>query len=254
MAITVYTEQRIFDITMAFFRAVPAFQDKDLSDTGHLGLIARTFAQDTTLIQKSIEDLDKDAVPAYQRDADGELRSRTSTLGLDDWAFVFGLPSDTPGIFGRRGARVSSGGAGIPAANAGGILIPALSLLTDGTGRVTLQTTADVTTDGPPNTLAVSLTSITKGVAANLPVGTVVTFASPPPGVTAQFALTAALSGGRDRESDIELLDRLLRRQPKSPDPGPGPGPAGLPNWPALALLGCALFLWLRARKKAPDA
>lgn len=209
MATTVYTEQQIFDSAIGYFRL--AFPSADLSDRGYFGLLARAFARFFSLTQQQILQVNYDAIPAYQQDADGNVRSRTSSEALDFWAFVFGLSSGVAGVYGRRGATISTGGSGTPSGVAA-TLIPAGSTLTDATGQIFVQTTASVTLDGPPNTQTVPVVSTTTGTAANLPVGTVLSWQPAIANVDPTMTLTAALVGAEDRESDVDLLARILRR------------------------------------------
>ncbi len=209
MAITVYTEQQIYDAAMGYFRL--SFPTSDLSDRGFLGLWARALARFLSLAQQEILQVDYDAIPAYQQDADGNVRSRTSSTALDQWAFVFGLSSGVPGVYGRRGATISTGGSGTPTGVAA-TLIPAGSTLADPTGQIFAETTAAVTLNGPPNTNSVPLVSTTTGAAANLPAGTVLSWQPSIGGVDPTMTLTAALVDAEDRETDVALLARLLRR------------------------------------------
>lgn len=217
MAVTLYSESALFDAAMGYFRL--SFPRQDLSDRSFFGLLARVFARFVVLVQQEIQQVDNDAIPAYQQDADGNLRSRTSSEALDAWAFVFGLPSTVPGIYGRRGATISTGGIGTPSGTAG-TLVPAGTQGTDSATQIVVQTTAAGTLNGPPNTLPISLVSVTTGAQANLPVGSVISWLSPPAGLDPTMALTLALVGATDRESDTDLLARLLRRLQNPPRGG----------------------------------
>lgn len=218
MPITTQTEEQIRLARLADFRT--EFPTKDLTDKGFLGLIAHLFAQSAVLSQDQIREADNDGCPAYQQDADGTLRSKTSTEGLDRWAFVFGLLSDVAGVYGRRGASISTGGVATPSTTAPAVLIAANSQAVDSTGQIVVKTAAAVTTNGPPNTNTISLVSVTTGTAANLSSGTTLTWSSPGVGLDPTFTLTTGLSGGLDRESDIELLVRLLFRLQNPPRGG----------------------------------
>ena len=216
MSITIFTEDQIKDIALGYFRNV--FPSQDLSDAGFLGLEARALAQLLLLLQADIQRVDDDAIPAYQLDADGTIRTRASSQALDDWAFVFGLPSDTVGIYGRKGAVASTGGVGDPT-GVTATIFPAGSLLSDSTGQVQVQLNAafqvGVSTPGSS-----SYTAVTKGAISNLPAGSVLTFLSPPAGGNPTVTLTVALSGGADLETDAELLVRLLFRLQNPPKGG----------------------------------
>lgn len=218
MAVTLFTEDALFDAALGYFRV--AFPGVDLSDRSFFGLLARAFAQCMVLAQYQILEVDQDSVPAYQQDADGSIRSRCSAQALDAWAFVFGLPSGTPGVFGRRGATVSTGGVGTPTVTAAAVLVPAGTQATDPTGQIVVQTTAAVTLNGPPNTLPVQFVSVTQGAAANLPAGTRLTWTAPPVGLSSTVVLSSPLRGAEDAETDSELVARLLRRIQQPPRGG----------------------------------
>lgn len=217
MAIRLYTEDEIFSLALGYFSVL--FPGADLSDRGYFGLLARAFAQVVVLAQYGIELAADDSVPAYQQDADGNVRSRCSSEALDAWAFVFGLPSGTPGVYGRRAATVSTGGVGTPSGTAG-VVVPLGSQATDPTGQIVVQTLAAVTLNGPPNTLPVQFVSITRGAQANLPAGTVLTWVTPPVGLSTTVTLSAPLVGAEDVETDSQLVSRILRRIQQPPRGG----------------------------------
>ena len=210
MAITVYTEEEWFNYAIAAFGALPQFAGADLSEYGFLGLEARAIAQLGALISLGIKDADDDGVPAYDQDADGNIRSRCSRAALEAWAFTFGLPNGSGG-FGSRGPTISTGGSGVPSGTAA-TFVPSGSTAVDSTGQITVQTTADVTLTVAPNSASVPFVSVTTGAAANLPIGTVLTWVAPPPGLSATVTLATALVGAEDTESDTQLVARLLRR------------------------------------------
>ena len=218
MAVTVYTEDELFNRALNYFRL--AFSSQDLSEYSFFGLLARAFARFFVLAQEEIYQADADSVPAYQTDADGIPKSRCSTEALDAWLFVFGLPSGVPGIYGRRPATVSSGGLAIPGVSLPAVLLAANSTATDPTGQILVKTVSAVTLNGPPNLIPVQFVSVTTGVAANLPVGTVLTWQSPPAGLNSTCTLTSALGGAKNRESDPDALLRLLARIQSPPRGG----------------------------------
>lgn len=217
MAVTLYTEDQVYQAALGYFTAL--FPGADLTDRGYFGLLARAFAQVVVLAQYGIEQADNDGTPAYQQAADGTVRSKCSSAALDGWAFVFGLPSGTPGIYGRGIATVSTGGAGVPLGTAG-TLVPAGTTAVDSTGQVTVKTTAAVTLNGPPNTLSVPFVSVTTGIASRLPAGSVLRWESPPAGLNATVTLTSALTGAVDVESDSDLVARIIRRIQNPPRGG----------------------------------
>lgn len=217
MSVVLYSEDEIFGFAMGYFTT--AFPSMDLTDRGYFGLLARAVAQVLVLGQYGIEQADRDGTPAYQQAADGTVRSKCSTEALDGWAFVFGLPSGTPGVYGRGIATISTGGRAIPTGTAG-TLVLAGTLGVDSTGLITVKTTADVTLNGPPNTNLVPIVSVTTGAAANLPVGATITWLTPPVGLDATVKLTSALTGGADSESDSNLVARIIRRIQNPPRGG----------------------------------
>ena len=221
MPVQLYTEDALFGAAMGYFRALFAGAPTpiDLSDRSFLGLLSRSFARVMVLAQLQILQAGNDSVPAYQQDADGNIRSRCSSEALDAWAFVFGLPSGKPGVYGRRGATIATGGAGLPIGVAGTV-IPVGSQATDATGQIIVQTTALVTLAGSPNSVPVRFVTKTTGAQANLPVATQLTWTAPAAGLTSSITLSAGLSGAEDLESDTELVSRLLQRLQQPPRGG----------------------------------
>lgn len=208
MAITIYSEDQILLGILNNFRL--QFPDKDLSDRSYLGLVARAIAQSLSMVQAAVQRVDWDSPPAYQQDADGTIRTKTSSEALDQWAFVFGIPSDVPGIYGRRGPVAAAGGVGDPTGVANTVF-PALSVATDSTGQVLVQLNAAFTVGVSPANSS-SYTCLTKGIAGNLPAGSVLTWQSPPAGGNSTVTLSVGLGGGKDKETDADLLRRLLYR------------------------------------------
>lgn len=218
MSITLPSETTVLQYYIQLFQAQNSTWD--LSDKSFFGLLARAMAQGTMLLMDAVADADADSVPAYKQDSDGTLLSRCSTAALDAWAITYGLPSGTAGVYGRKGAQGSSGGVGLPTCSIGATPIAAGATLVDSTGQVTVATTAAIVSDGPPNTLTVSLESVTTGTAANLPVGSVLTWTAPGAGMSSTMTLTTALTGGSDRETDGDLLARILFRLQNPPRGG----------------------------------
>ena len=157
--ITLFTEDGLFQRALGHFRVAFAnFPNPvDLSDVGFLGLCSRALSRLNTLVQSQLLQAVNDAIPSYQTDATGAKSSKTSSAGLELWAFVLGLPSGVAGQFGRKAAGPSSGGSAVPGATLPAVLIPAGSTAKDSTGAVTIKTRANVTTDGPPSPQTVFL-------------------------------------------------------------------------------------------------
>lgn len=218
MAITLPTEDELFSEILKLYQV--QFPTQDLTDKGFLGLNARAIAQAMMLFEYAVLQADNDSVPAYKQDADGTLLSNCSSAALDYWAITYGLPSGTPGIYGRKGATGSSGGVGTPGTTAAAVPIPSGSQLTDPTGTIIVETTDAIVTNGPPNTIPVGLRSVTKGAAANIASGVVLTWVTPIAGVNSTMTLTSPLIGGEDRETDGALLARILFRLQNPPRGG----------------------------------
>jgi hypothetical protein len=102
--ITLFTEDGLFQRALGHFRVAFAnFPNPvDLSDVGFLGLCSRALSRLNTLVQSQLLQAVNDAIPSYQTDATGAKSSKTSSAGLELWAFVLGLPSGVAGQFGRK--------------------------------------------------------------------------------------------------------------------------------------------------------
>lgn len=208
MAITIPLIDEVIASGLAYWRN--RFPGRDHSTEGFLGKTARACSMLIMGLLQSVEAADNDATPS----------SKTSTEGLDDWAFVLGLP-DGEGGYGRKKATAAANGQGYCTGEnatvfgAGGTLTA-----TDGT---IVQLVDSVTVPGvPPGSGQVlgSFIAVTKGTAGNLPVGTILTWDSPPAGADNTITLTVALSGGEDEESDADLLTRVYDRLQKPPKGG----------------------------------
>lgn len=209
MPITTYSRDEIAAQVLAFFRV--RFPGRDLGDDSWLGKQSRAVAMALLLIQKGIEDADHDAVP-------GPL---SSTLALDNFAIVFGLPSNKGG-YGRNGAVAATGAAG-NASGTKGITFSDGLLLTASDGVTTFQLQGAVTIPGIPpgtdNALA-HFVAVTPGAAGNLSTGAVLRWQSPPAGGDATVTLTSPSQGGLDAETDRELLQRIFDRLQQPPKGG----------------------------------
>lgn len=210
MSITIYTEQQIADQALAFLRN--RFTSRDSSTESFLGKTARTFAMVAAGIQKAALDADNDSVPS----------SNNSTEALEYFAYVFGVPSSTPGVYGRKSATTSGGGvAQVTGTN--GTVFPTAAELLAPDGTTTIQLTSTVTVPGSPpgvGTITGAFSAITAGTVGNLAVGTVLTWIEPPSGSDPSVRLTTALSGAIDAESDQDLLSRILLRLQQPPKGG----------------------------------
>jgi len=206
MATRTYDEDELLaTILGALQRAYPTRSVGPKSDLGHLG---RTIAETLGAVQSAISDADRDGIPASEV-VDGVLKSRASTARLDEWAAVFGLPSNRgAGLFGRNGAVVATGGAGQVLGTAGTV-VPGGALLTDLSGQVEAELVSGVTVGGG-GSVAGAYQATSAGAAGNLATGTTLRWVSPVAGLGAYVTLSTGLSGGYDVESDLALLVRLL--------------------------------------------
>ena len=138
MATTVYTEPELYQLIIAYLSGL--YPGKRTGPRSFLGDQARAVAQVVSLIQVKIQQADKDAVPVTEI-INGVLKSRCSREALDNWAFLFALPSNKgASIYGRNGAQVAYGGAGLAVGTAGTI-VPTGALLTDPSGLVQVELT-----------------------------------------------------------------------------------------------------------------
>ena len=188
--------------------------------------IARSIAQTLGAVQSAISDADRDGVPASEY-VDGVLKSRASTARLDEWAVIFGLPSNrAAGAFGRNGATTAKNGAG-PVTGTAGTIVAGGSLLVDLSGQTQVQLLSGVTI-GAGGTISGIFQATSAGSAGNLAAGTTLRWVSPGAGLGAYVTLSAPLTGGYDTESDLALLQRLLDWLRSPPHAGT---PADLRRW-----------------------
>lgn len=195
---------------LAFFRN--RFPGKDDHPESFIGKTARAVAMAIFGLLRAVASVDAESPPS----------SRTSSQGLRDWAFVFGVPADTDGDFGPKGPTVASGGQGYCTGTLG-TTFPDGAILTAPDGSTKIQLTGAVAIAGsPPGAGQVlgNFAAVTRGTAANLPAGTALSWESPPSGADSKVILTAALRGALDGESDPSLLDRTLAHTQTPPKGG----------------------------------
>ena len=188
MPITIPTRAALTTGIKAFF--VNRFPTRNLGTEGFLGKTWRALTMAIWGFEKAVQDADRDACPADD----------TSTDGLDRWGNTLGLPNGDGG-YGRAVASAATGGvvtlAGTPA-----------TIINDGTQAVGSDgvTTFQVV-DGPytipgGGSIAANINALTEGTAGNLDAGEVVTWISPPAGLTGTSTVATALSGGTDEEEE----------------------------------------------------
>lgn len=226
MPISVYTEDEIFNLAVAFFASKPKLQAAPTTEASLLGGHARSLAQLLGAVLQSVKDCDYDSLPQVQYTG-GVATTPTSSQALSDWGVTLGLPSNRgAGVYGRNGQSAATGGQS-PVSGAGsvtgtpGLIIPTGATLTDAaTGRVVVKLRAGFTMPGGGLQPSCIFDAVTLGAAGNLPVGTTLRWTSPPPGLTATCALSSALAGGVETETDIALALRILDRLSKPPKGG----------------------------------
>lgn len=154
--------------------------------------------------------VDNDAIPGTYFDATtGVTATKCSSAALASWAYALGLPSGTPGVFGRRGAVAARGGAAT-AVGSVGVVIGTGDQLTDLSGQIVVKVRAGITIDANPALNGIVIDAVTLGAKGNLSVGTKLRWSSPPPGLASTVTLTTALTGGDDVESDVQLALRII--------------------------------------------
>lgn len=217
MATTVYDRAQVRALAFGYLQA--AYLGKPIGPSSFLGQQAEALSDLVGSIQQAIEIADRDGVPAYDT-ASAVLRSRCSSEALDNWAVTFGLPSNLgAGRFGRNGPQTATGGGGL-VTGAPGTIVPAGALLVpDASGTVQIELVAGVTVPAG-GSIAGTFQATSAGAKGNLAAGTVLQFISPVPGLFPFVTLTTGLTGGYDRESDLALLERLLRHLRDPPKGG----------------------------------
>jgi hypothetical protein len=168
-----------------------------------LGKIARVVAMALFSLQRTAEAIDKDAAPT----------DKTSSLALDLWAFIFGVPSNAGG-YGRNQATPATGGQATITGTAGTVVSAGLLLLAPD-GVTQIQLVSAVAISGIGNFVAV-----TKGTVGNLLLGTVLTWVSPPAGCDPTVTLSAPLANAIDTETNQSLLGRIYSRLQQPPKGG----------------------------------
>jgi hypothetical protein len=185
----------------AFLRS--RFPSAGVNDAQFLGKLANVVGMAMFGLQRTAEQIDRDSPP----------NTKTSTLGLDTWAFCFGLPSNAGG-YGRNQATASTGGVA-PVTGTPGAVVAAGQQLTAPDGTTVIQCT-----NGGTIPFSGTFSAITAGTVGNLGVGTVLTWISPPAGCDATVTLSSALANAIDQEQNAPLLSRTLQRTQTPPKGG----------------------------------
>lgn len=207
--ITIPTLDTLTQAVLGYFRA--EFPNRDLSDTSWLGKQARSIALALLGLYQSVQDAARDNIPSDE----------TSSARLDEFAALFGL-SNGAGSYGRKGATASAGGAGTVTYSGAGpfpYVLAAGTTLTASDGVTIVELTSSLSF-GSAGSLTGAFDAVTTGTAGNLALGSVLTWVSPPAGLTSSVTLTTGMSGGTAQESDGDLLTRILDRLQNPPKGG----------------------------------
>lgn len=213
MSVTLPTEAEVLAAAISYFQTahldLVSGKSPPCGVNDWLGQQARALAALIGEVLAAAKSIDDDAIVGTYVDSAGTTRTRNSSKSLDDWATTLGLPSSTPGVFGRKGPRAATGGA--TATGSAGVIVATGAQLTDGSGTVTAALRSGFTM-GLSGSQSITVDAVTLGAAGNLPVGTVLRWTAPPPGLTSTVTLTTALEGGGDVESDVQLALRIVER------------------------------------------
>lgn len=145
------------------------------------------------------------------------------------WIAKMTMPDTAEDRYADRWASIwLSGGRKDPSAAVGDVTVTGLEgssvsigdrLLTGGTDRIELEVTAGVTL-GVSGTGTVSVVALTTGADGNLVAGTPLTFVSVPAGIDGGATVAEDMTGGADKESDEDLVDRYVERIQTPPHGG----------------------------------
>ncbi len=209
MALPTRTLDDLINRCVAYFRT--SFPGFPMGPKKFLGRTARAIALSAWGLQKSVEQVDLDIVPSPQ----------SSTDALSNWAFTLGLP-DGAGGFGRLQPTTSSGGAATLTGVKATVYTNGLvATAEDGTTQAALSGLVTIPGVAPGlGSIAAVFISVTKGTAANLPIGTVFTWVSPPAGADPTFTLTSPLQGAVDAEDNPSVYARIVARLQTPPRGG----------------------------------
>ena len=176
-----------------------------------LGRSARAISLGLWGLQKALEDIDIDIVPS----------SKSSTEILSSWATLTGLP-DGAGGYGPLLASTASGGAALLTGTKG-TSYPANILATAEDGTTEVRLSGSVIIPGSPpglGSVVGQFVATTSGPDGNLPIGSVLTWQSPPPGADPSLTLTSPLTNGAGGESNPDIFSRLVSRLQTPPRGG----------------------------------
>lgn len=189
------TYSEIKDEVMAIYKSYRANADSaPLSD---LWIYSRVLARLGSALYSGFEAVRRDLFPST---AVGRY--------LDSWLFVFGL-SDGNSSYGLILPSTSSGDSALKVTCTAGTPEITGETLTDTAGnRYQIDETY---TFAAPGTYNADLVSIDTGLSCNLSIGEILTFESPPAGISEEAEIMSSLTGGLDAETDSEGQSRVVR-------------------------------------------
>lgn len=210
MALTIATFDEALSLARGWVQA--EFPDEDLSEDSYHGKWARVLAMLYWADQSTQQDAASDWPPS----------DASSTSALDAVAELIGLPNGA-GSFGRLVATAATGGLGTVTGIKGTIYALNAPLLgPDGKTQFKLASgeTIPGTPPGADSVADVPVAAVTAGASGNLLAGAKLNFTTPPAGNVGPLALTHALEGGTDTESNRALLERIRDRLQNPPKGG----------------------------------
>jgi uncharacterized phage protein gp47/JayE len=162
-------------------------------------------------------DVDSDTFAAIQMAMARYIRIATQMIfaptasgeGTKGWTYFFGVP-DGAGGYGPVKARSSSGTAALEVTATGATGDLQDEELTDEAERV--YKIAESYSFSGAGTVALDVESITKGIGANLPIGSALTFSATPANVEDAATIVVTLEGGVSDELDPSANARVLDR------------------------------------------
>jgi uncharacterized phage protein gp47/JayE len=165
---------------------------KNTELTSYLGATSRAWAMGLFGLQRTAEAIARESPP----------NPKTSDLGIQTWAQVSGVPSNAGG-YGQNSAVPSTGGQA-PVTGTSGAMVLGGQQLVGPDGVTIIELVGDVTIPATG-----SFAAVTPGSAGNMPVGTQLSWLTPPAGCDGSVTLSSPLIDGDDLETIPHLFGRL---------------------------------------------
>jgi len=198
---------------LSFFRN--RWPGKDDHSESFIGKMASAIAMALFGLFQAVEQVANDAIPT----------EHTSLGALRTWANAIGVPADTEGTYGQKGAKAASGGRGLLSGTNGTVFADGtVATAADGTTQVALSGAVAIP-GAPPGKGSVfgSFVALTPGTRGNLGPGARLTWEAPPSGADGAFVLVSPLEGGQNEEPKESLFDRTRARLRNAPKGGTAP-------------------------------